>query len=329
MGEVPAPRLSGADMSSRVFPTLAGLKFPVKRTPVTSTRLFRAISGKRTTIANWTVPLWRYEGDVSVLRTDAAYSQPWQNFVTLFEQNLGQYDTFLYDDPTDDTVVGQSLGVGTGSQTAFQLLRALLSGGFLEPILAPHVMNAVYLNGVSIPTGGLSAPGTPALSSVASGSLGGATYYVKTTYVTASGETLGSVESNLAVAASHVVQVASPGALTGATGWNVYVSTSTNTETRQNGATPIAIGTPWTEPTSGLVAGANLPNANTTGWTVSLWGTANPGILTFGGAPANSVAITADFTYYWPCAFEIDQLDMSYIYALRYAAKSVKWVTVK
>ncbi len=111
---------------------------------------------------------------------------------------------------------------------------------------------------------GLAAPAAPVLSQVAGGSLGATTYFAKTTYTTAGGETLASSEASLAVSANNLLQVASPGTATGATGYNVYASTATGTETRQNTA-PIALGAAWTEPTTGLTAGAALPAANTSG----------------------------------------------------------------
>ena len=114
-------------------------------------------------------------------------------------------------------------------------------------------------------------PGTPAapaypapvyasnpLSSSATGSLAAQTYYVKATYTTASGETVASVEWSLAVLVDHVLVVASPPSVAYATSWNVYVSLASGTETLQQAG--IAIGTSWTEPTTGLVAtGATAP----------------------------------------------------------------------
>ena len=44
-------------------------------------------------------------------------------------------------------MTGQSLGVGDGATTVFQLVRAF--GGFIEPVLAPNVVSAVYLAGVA------------------------------------------------------------------------------------------------------------------------------------------------------------------------------------
>ena len=105
-------------------------------------------------------------------------------------------------------------------------------------------------------------PGVPQLSQVAGGTIGATTYYVKTTFVTPSGETIPSSEANLAVLPNDVLVVSPPaqsGSAQGCTGWNVYVSTSTGTETKQNGSTPIALGTSWQEPATGLVAGAALP----------------------------------------------------------------------
>lgn len=108
----------------------------------------------------------------------------------------------------------------------------------------------------------LAPPAVPVLGSVASGALGSATYFVKTTYVNSKGETLASSEVSLAVAASHVLTVASPASYVGATGWNVYVSTTTGTETKQN-ASPISLGTGYQEPNTGLIAGAALPSSST------------------------------------------------------------------
>jgi len=116
--------------------------------------------------------------------------------------------------------------------------------------------------------GGLGAPAASALSTTAGGTLAATTYFVRTTYVTPAGETTAAAETSLAAALDTVLNVASPpaagaGAQT-ATGWNVYVSTATGTETKQN-ASPIAIGTAWVEPIGGLIAGSALPSADTTG----------------------------------------------------------------
>lgn len=115
------------------------------------------------------------------------------------------------------------------------------------------IINLTALGSTPAPTNG-------ALSATAGGALAATTYYVRSTWVGPWGETLAATETSLAVALNNVLNVAAPAnPPPGATGWNVYVSTATGTETKQNGATPIALGAAWVEPTTGLVAGAALP----------------------------------------------------------------------
>jgi hypothetical protein len=100
-----------------------------------------------------------------------------------------------------------------------------------------------------------------ALAQSAGGALAATTYYVRTTWVMADGmESTPAPETNFAVAINNVLNVAAPaGWPIGAIGWNVYVSSATGTETRQNGNSPLTLGTAWVEPTTGLVAGIALP----------------------------------------------------------------------
>ncbi len=122
--------------------------------------------------------------------------------------------------------------------------------------------------GTSTLTGSVSPPTNGALTATAGGTLAATTYYVESTWVTAAGETTGAPETSLAVAADDVLNVAAPGSPPPtATGWNVYVSTATGTETKQN-TSPIATGTAWVEPTSGLITGTALPASNTAGVTL-------------------------------------------------------------
>lgn len=103
----------------------------------------------------------------------------------------------------------------------------------------------------------------PVLGSTAGGSLGPATYFARATYVFATGEGPASPEESIALAASELLTAASPPAQNGATGWNLYVATARGAETKQN-MSPIAIGTGWTETTTGLVTGgAQVPAAET------------------------------------------------------------------
>jgi len=64
----------------------------------------------------------------------------------------GAFGTFLFRDPSDWQVTGQQIGIGDASRTGFQLQRsmgvALTGGGFIEPVVAPNVVRAIYLNGI-------------------------------------------------------------------------------------------------------------------------------------------------------------------------------------
>ena len=91
-----------------------------------------------------------------------------------------------------------------------------------------------------------SPPGAPAASSLTPGSSGTMptqTVYVVTTYVGAFGETLASAEGSASVTGSTgSLSVASPSAISGATGYNVYASTAAGAEVLQT-LTPTASGT--------------------------------------------------------------------------------------
>jgi hypothetical protein len=108
----------------------------------------------------------------------------------------------------------------------------------------------------------VSAPVAPVLGQIVSGSRAAQTYYVQTTYITPAGETLPSAMRSLAVPVNNLLTVASPPVLAGASGWNVYVGTTSSNLQKQNSAL-LGIGTGYTEPVSGLVAGAVPPAVST------------------------------------------------------------------
>lgn len=175
------------------------------------------------------------------------------------------------------TKIVPGLAFSSGSELVYNVLQTVNSSAvsLTLPIVPAQF---VYLRNIgnvgqivtvnTTPAVLLSVPASPSLSQSSGGSLNATTYYVKTTYVNQFGETTGSVEANFAVAANNLLVVTSPAtAGTGvgvATGYNVYVSNSSGTETKQNSQS-IPIGTNWTEPTGGLTAGASLPVANTAG----------------------------------------------------------------
>lgn len=201
-------------MSNAVFPALAGLGWTVKRSPLWKTRVQESISGKEVRIADWSFPRWQWQLSYDFLRGDPINAE-FQALAGFFNQRLGMFDSFLYQDADDNSVTAQQVGVGDGTTTSFQMVRSL--GSFVEPILAPIPPSAaIFVNGV--------------LSSTA----------------------------------------------------NVFP-----------------------------------------------WGSSQPGVLTFASAPAAGAAITATFSYYFPCRFLEDSMDFEKFMNQLWQGKKVGFISLK
>ncbi len=121
----------------------------------------------------------------------------------------------------------------------------------------------IDVNGNPTATGVLAPPAAPTLSSVAAGTLAGATYYVIITLLSPNGETTGSPETSLAVLIDNELVVQSPPPTPGAIGWNAYVSVAIGTEKLQN-TSSIAIGSNWTQTVAPTTTGVAPPVTNNT-----------------------------------------------------------------
>lgn len=64
-------------------------------------------------------------------------------------------------------------------------------------------------------------------------------------------------------------------------------------------------------------------------YSVSVWGAAVPGVVTFTAPPGNGVAVTADFSYYFPCRFADDKIDFEKFVTQIFAANKVTFRSVK
>ena len=112
---------------------------------------------------------------------------------------------------------------------------------------------------------GIAPPQVPWLSYVSGGTLAQAIYWVRITYVTNQGdETACSLEARQGVPANNLLTVSTPSADTQgiAIGWNCYISSGASGsfgETLQN-SVPIDFQTSFTMASTGLVAGASVPN---------------------------------------------------------------------
>ncbi|HXJ62427.1 MAG TPA: DUF2460 domain-containing protein [Actinomycetota bacterium] len=141
-------------MSTDVFPVFKGLTFSVVKTPTWGTRMQRAVSGRELRVSDYANPIWNFTLTYSVLHDatfGTTYVSPYTELRTLMNfvnVHRGAWDTFLFDDITDDTVVGGAIATADGVNSGYGLVRALIPGGFKEQMFAPHTVSAVYLDGV-------------------------------------------------------------------------------------------------------------------------------------------------------------------------------------
>lgn len=59
------------------------------------------------------------------------------------------------------------------------------------------------------------------------------------------------------------------------------------------------------------------------------WGTATPGLVGFASAPGAGVVVSADYSFYFPCSFDIDQMDFSKFMAALYEVKKITFSSEK
>jgi hypothetical protein len=153
-----------------VFPALPGLTWNVVKTPTFQTRIQRAVSGRELRALDYPYPLWQFTLVFELLRDDpAAGFNELRKLMGFYMLCQGAFATFLYQDPSDNRVEGQPLGIGDSATTQWQLLRTLgdpvlagggmgqpgtalpPAGGFAEPIPAPNQVSAIYFNGITQP----------------------------------------------------------------------------------------------------------------------------------------------------------------------------------
>jgi uncharacterized protein (TIGR02217 family) len=131
-------------MSTVVFPSLPGLSWPFTRTPVWKTGIQTTQSGRELRAAFMSYPIYTWTASYDVLRTASTLTE-FQQLLAFFNARSGSYDTFLFNDPDDNTVTAQVFGTGNGTTTQFQLTKSF--GGYTEPV--PNIVAGatVYVNG--------------------------------------------------------------------------------------------------------------------------------------------------------------------------------------
>lgn len=113
-------------MSNLVFPTFAGTGIAIKRTPVFSTVVQVAASGKELRSSYQSTPRFRYEVPLNFVRRAGFSPNTPSDEVTsvlqFFASVKGMWDSFLFTDKDSCTAALTPFGTGDGTTTAFQLL---------------------------------------------------------------------------------------------------------------------------------------------------------------------------------------------------------------
>jgi hypothetical protein len=128
--------------------------------------------------------------------------------------------------------------------------------------LASEARRNVWVAGIGLVSRALYRPGAPHVA-IISGAGAAGSYFVRASWVSASGEeSEASVTVSLVKPNTGFIVVTVSGQPSAVTGWNVFVGNSEDSISRQN-SSPISVAANWTEPTGGLVKGANPPTGQT------------------------------------------------------------------
>lgn len=149
------------------FPTLPGQGSSVHKKPLFSTRVASHVSGREVRAGLYAHALYEFELTFDGLDFSGGFlglqAQSLQTLIGFFLTAQGQLNSFLYVDPTDSAVSGQTVGTGDGTTTAFMLGRAI--GGYFEPVSYVTGISSVTVNGVATGAYAFTAPNTITFSS--------------------------------------------------------------------------------------------------------------------------------------------------------------------
>ena len=149
-----------------VFPALPVVGFPVHKKPLFTGWQHKSVTGRTYLTARQVYPNWDFELQFS---KDSWLREQTQNnpiygpnsphvefeaISQLFLSCYGTYGEFYYDDPEDDSRLGQSIGIGDGVTTTFRVMRTWGSTPLarVEPVGGANLGQpiTVYLNGTPL-----------------------------------------------------------------------------------------------------------------------------------------------------------------------------------
>jgi len=135
-------------MSNAVFPSLPGLTFDIKRVPTHKTVVKESASGREyrgRLMPNG--PRYTYTLGFDLLSDNGSWTDGFRTLLGFYNARSGAFDSFLFNDPDDNSVTNQSIGVGDGSTKSFQLVRTL--GGASEPVYDTNSVPVIKDNGTT------------------------------------------------------------------------------------------------------------------------------------------------------------------------------------
>ena len=246
-------------MSNLVWPMPIG-GYVKHREPFTDVIVDTAASGKEYRQTWQLAPRYKFTIAVEVLNGVTGGRLDLQKTIGFLSRHYQSLDSFLLTDPEDNAATTHAFGVGNGTITDFQLQRTLVADADLatpasrsywplfadgyEPVFELNGSPSIFVDAVAqtlasdftLPGLGIAhfvvrTPAAPALTpSTTGGSLATATYFVKLTALGTTGETLASTEASAAVTGPTGSIAATWTAVAGATGYRVYVGTTTGGE---------------------------------------------------------------------------------------------------
>lgn len=135
-------------MSNAIFPALPGLEWNVRKVPQWNTRVQRSVGGMELRATYYSAPLWKWTLSYEFLRETSALVE-FSTLAGFYNARQGMYDSFLYSDPTDNTIpvsAPQQFGTGDGTTVNFYLARAL--GASADFVYNFNGTPRIFVNGV-------------------------------------------------------------------------------------------------------------------------------------------------------------------------------------
>lgn len=145
-------------LSLSIFPDLAGISFPVGKSPQWSTETHRSTSGKRTAYSRFVYPFYKYELPYEFLRAGTMMpgmpANEYQELWAFYNSQHGMAGLWLFNDKQDNTATTMPFGPTTGTVTLAQLTRTIngSASSWTDPVFAPTV-TTIFNGSVTLSSG--------------------------------------------------------------------------------------------------------------------------------------------------------------------------------